>query len=56
MEQIISTLNFESLKDKELTAMNGVFKLFEILALDKQEQSRIIGYLNERLNNESKRT
>ena len=49
MEQTITTLKFESLEDRELTVINGIFKLFQMLALDEDEQSRVIKYLDDRM-------
>lgn len=53
MEQLMTTLKFESLDDKELTVINGVLKLIEMLALDESEQQRVVDYLYERLHNEN---
>lgn len=48
METVISKLEFESLDDKELTVLNGVLRLFELLCLDDDQKSRCVMYLYDR--------
>lgn len=48
MEQIMHTLDYEGVPDKELTIMNGIFQLFATYGIDNETELRILKYLLER--------
>lgn len=56
MEQLMNTLEYETVPDKELSIMNGIFQLFASYGIDNKTEIRILKYLSERANDESKKT
>ncbi len=56
MEQMTYTITFVASgnDDKEVTAMNGVLKVFKELNCSKDEQARVVKYFNTRYNKRNK--
>lgn len=52
MEQQTMSVTFQDCEDIEVTAINGILKIFEVIDLDEKQRKCVIAYLNKRMEKE----